>query len=179
MSRQQTRLPHQIDPFRLAEAGTHLSGRLPLRQFKRLADVLSDTRGELTVELEFDVDELGVPVVIGSLRANLMLICQRCLEAFAYPVDTRIALAWVRSEQDAGKLPLRYEPCVVEETPLQLNDMIEDELLLALPQIPMHEESVCPASKLLRQTASDDEADEAEHKDSPFSVLAKLKQDES
>lgn len=176
MSRQQTRLPHQIDPFRLAEAGTHLAGQLPLRQFKRLGEVLSDNSGDLAVELEFDVDELGVPVVLGNIQATLMLTCQRCLEAFAYPVNTRIALAWVRSEQDANKLPLRYEPCVVEETPLQLNDIIEDELLLALPQIPMHPASECPASGLLRQ--DDDETDEAEHNANPFSVLAKLKQDE-
>ncbi|MEJ2391442.1 MAG: YceD family protein [Gammaproteobacteria bacterium] len=176
MSRQQARLPHQIDPFRLAEAGSHLSGKLPLRQFKRLAEVLSDNSGELAVALEFDVDELGVPVVRGNIQATLMLTCQRCLEAFAFPVDIRIALAWVRTEQDADRLPLRYEAYLVEEIPLQLNDMIEDELLLALPQIPMHQASACPASKLLKQ--QDDGADESEQQANPFAVLAKLKHDE-
>lgn len=170
------RLPHQIDPFRLAEAGAQLSGRLPLSQFKRLQELLADDTGELEVELGFDVDELGVPIVVGRIQAALSLTCQRCLEAYAYPVDVQIALAWVKTEQEADKLPLRYEPYVVEETPLQLNDVIEDELLLALPQIPMHDEADCPASGLLMQDSSAE--DEADEKANPFSVLAKLKHED-
>jgi uncharacterized protein len=65
---------------------------------------------------------------------------------------------------------------VVDETPLQLNEVIEDELLLALPQIPMHDEADCHASGLLKQNSSAE--DEAEQKANPFSVLAKLKQEE-
>jgi uncharacterized protein len=176
MSRQQTRLPHQIDPFRLAEAGAQLSGHLPLRQFSRLRDVLADDSGELAVKLNFDTDELGVPIVLGHISATLSLTCQRCLEAFEFPVDAEVALAWVKTTQEADKLPLRYEPYVVDETPLLLNDVIEDELLLALPQIPMHEEADCPASKLLKQ--GNKMTDEPEQKANPFSVLAKLKHDE-
>lgn len=173
MSRQQRRLPHQIDPFRLAEAGAQLSGNLPLRQFQRLRQILADDAGEIAVELNFEVDELGVPVVLGNISASLALTCQRCLEAFAFPVNQEIALAWVRTTQEADKLPLRYEPYLVEETPVILNDVIEDELLLALPQIPMHEEAQCPASKLLKQANT--ATNEPEHNDNPFSVLEKLK----
>lgn len=169
------RLPHQIDPFRLAEAGTQLSGHLPLRQFSRLRELLADDSGEIAVKLDFEVDELGVPIVLGKVSARLSLTCQRCLGAFAYPVDAQIALAWIKTAQEADKLPLRYEPYLVEETPLQLNDVIEDELLLALPQIPMHELAECPASKLLKQ--SDKRTGEPEQKANPFSVLAKLKQE--
>jgi uncharacterized protein len=170
------RLPHQIDPFRLAEAGARLSGHLPLRQFSRLRQVLADDTGEIAVQLDFDVDALGVPTVVGRVSATLSLTCQRCLEAYTFPVDAQIALAWVKTEQAADKLPLRYEPYVVEETPLLLNDVIEDELLLALPQIPMHAEAECPASKLLKQRNT--ETDEPEPKANPFAVLAKLKHEE-
>jgi uncharacterized protein len=170
------RLPHQIDPFRLAEAGTQLSGNLPLRQFQRLREVLADDAGEIAVKLDFDVDELGVPIVLGTISASLVLTCQRCLGGFDYPVEVEIALAWVKTELEADKLPLRYEPYVVEETPLLLNDVIEEELLLALPQIPMHEEADCPASKLLKRR--DKVTKEPEPKANPFSVLAKLKNEE-
>lgn len=170
------RLPHQIDPFRLAEAGARLAGHLPLRQFARLRQVLADDSGELAVDLNFDVDELGVPIVVGKVSATLSLACQRCLEAYPFPVDANIALAWVKTEQEADRLPLRYESYIVEETPLQLNDVIEDELLLALPQIPMHDEADCPASKLLKQ--HDEVTDESEPKANPFAVLAKLKHEE-
>jgi len=170
------RLPHQIDPFRLAEAGAQLSGRLPLRQFSRLRELLADDSGELEVKLDFDVDELGVPIVQGNASAFLALTCQRCLGSYEFPVNAQIALAWVKTAQEADKLPLRYEPYVVEETPLTLNDVIEDELLLALPQIPMHDEADCPASKLLKQ--GNKVTDEPEPKENPFAVLAKLKRDE-
>jgi uncharacterized protein len=173
MSRQQRRLPHQIDPFRLAEAGAQLNGNLPLRQFQRLRQILADDSGEIAVNLDFEVDELGVPIVLGSVSSNLILTCQRCLGEFAFPVDVEIALAWVKTTQEADKLPLRYEPYVVEETPLLLNDVIEDELLLALPQIPMHEEAECSASKLVKR--ANKVTNEPEQKGNPFSVLAKLK----
>ena len=135
--------------------------------------MLADDSGEIAVKLDFEVDELGVPIVLGNVSASLALTCQRCLGALSLPVDVDIALAWVKTTQEADKLPLRYEPYVVEETPLLLNDVIEDELLLALPQIPTHDEADCPASKLLKQPNK--VTNEPEQKANPFSVLAKLK----
>lgn len=175
MSRQDKRLPHQIDPFRLCDNRASLAGPVPFRQLSRLRPLLADDSGQIEVVLNFDVDELGVPYVQGDLSTELQLVCQRCLEPFVFPVKQQSILAWVRSEREAERLPLRYEPYLVNTNPLVLNDVIEDELLLALPQIPMHEESECPARHVLRQTATgQDEQAEAEN---PFSVLANLKDD--
>ena len=174
MSRQQQRLPHQIDPFRLCEARASLSGSIPLKQMQRLQPLLASDSGEIEVVLNFDIDELGVPFLQGELKAELPLICQRCLEPFPFVVDQQSTLAWVRSDQEAERLPLRFEPYLVETSPLILNDVIEDELLLALPQIPMHAEAECPASKWLQQQHA---AVTDEKEDNPFSVLANLKHD--
>ena len=174
MSRQHKRLPHQIDPFRLCEARASLSGPVPLKQMQRLKPLLASDSGEINVVLDFDIDELGVPFVKGELKAELSLICQRCLEPFPFVVNQQSTLAWVRSDQEAERLPLRFEPYLVETNPLILNDVIEDELLLALPQIPMHAEAECPASKWLKQQHADTEEETEEN---PFSVLANLKQD--
>lgn len=124
--------------------------------------------------LNFDIDELGVPFVSGELKAKLPLICQRCLEPYLFVVDQLSTLAWVRSEQEAERLPLRFEPYLVDTNPLILNDVIEDELLLALPQIPMHEQSTCSASKWLNKEPIEP-VDESV--DNPFSVLVKMKDD--
>lgn len=166
-------MPHQLDPFRLAESGAKLSGSIPIRQLQRLRSLLTDDSGEIAVELDFDIDELGVPNVQGRITAQLSLSCQRCLESYVIPVDASISLAWVRSDQEADRLPLLYEPYLVETNPLILNDVIEDELLLALPQVPMHEMAKCPANKWIKQPAPADEDDT--EKENPFSVLAKLK----
>jgi len=125
--------------------------------------------------LDFDIDELGVPFMRGMLKTVLQLICQRCLEPYSFPVEQQCELAWVKTEQEADRLPLRFEPYLVETNPLVLNDVIEDELLLSLPQIPMHEEADCTASKWIKQQPHDKYEDDA--KANPFSVLTKLKQD--
>ena len=174
MSRLQKRLPHQIDPFRLAESGAELSGPIPLKQMQRLLPQLADDSGEVDVVLNFDIDELGVPFVKGQVKATLHIVCQRCLEAFDYPVEQDIVLAWVRNDPQAERLPLRYDPYLVEENPLMLKDVVEDELLLALPNVPMHTESDCPASAWLAAQESVVQPKQDEEKN-PFSILAKLK----
>jgi uncharacterized protein len=177
MSSQRKRLPHEIDPFRLVEARAELSGSVPLKQFRRLSPLLVDDSGQITVELSFGIDELGVPFVSGHISTELALVCQRCLERYDFTVDLDIALAWIRTEKEAESLPLRYEPYLVETSPLNLNDVIEDELLLALPQIPMHDESDCDATKWIDGPAEhmDEDAATKDGNDNPFSVLESLK----
>ena len=73
-------------------------------------------------------------------------------------------------------IPGPYEPFVVESLPLRLSDMIEDEIILALPSIPRHELAQCPASEWLQEkkpSATDSGADD-EQRQSPFSALADL-----
>jgi uncharacterized protein len=139
---------------------------------------LVDDTGVIAVVLNFDIDELGVPCVTGRIEAELGLVCQRCLERYDYPIQQEIALAWIRSEKEAENLPLRYEPYLVETNPLILNDVIEDELLLALPQIPMHDESDCEATRWINKPGDKRSAEAADNeagKENPFSVLANLK----
>ena len=181
MSSQRKRLPHEIDPFRLVESRAELQGSVPLKQFKRLRPLLVDDSGAITIVLNFDIDELGVPYVSGKIKADLALVCQRCLERYDFPVEQEINLAWIRTEKEAESLPLRFEPYLVETNPLILNDVIEDELLLAIPQIPMHEESECAATEWISNPSEsigksdEDDADNEQGKENPFSVLASLK----
>ena len=173
MTKQHNRLPHQLDPFRMAEMGTRIEGRIPFNQLRRLSEVLANDAGQVLVELRFDIDELGVPCVYGKLEAELQLICQRCLVLYPYHVMHEIALAWVRSSQEIDKLPSRYEPYLVEAIPLRLNDVIEEELLLTIPQMPMHSENECSAAP--GSTADKTEQQSAPVHENPFSILAKLK----
>jgi uncharacterized protein len=75
---------------------------------------------------------------------------------------------------EAERLPLRYEPYLVEESPLLLRDVVEDELLLALPNVPMHDEKDCPASEWLVAQHQDTHSQQDED-ENPFSILNKLK----
>lgn len=181
MSNQRKRLPHEIDPFRLAESRSVLEGSVPLKQFKRLGPLLVDDTGVAAIVLNFDIDELGVPFVSGSIEASLALVCQRCLERYDFPIAKDFTLALIKTEKEAESLPLRFEPYLVETNPLILNDVIEEELLLAMPQIPMHDKSECTASKWISNPENEvDESVEGTDsqdagKENPFSVLANLK----
>ena len=176
MSKQTVHLPHEIDPFRLAETRAHLEGEVPVKQFNRLKPLLNVDSGSVSISLDFDKDELGVPVVKGKLKTVLALNCQRCLERLDYPMELDVSLAWVRTDQEAADLPLQQEPYLVESTPLRLNDVLEDEILLALPNIAMHDLKECQASQYI---SNDKQSPEAQETDSnPFAVLAKLKTDE-
>jgi uncharacterized protein len=172
------RLPLEIDPFRLAERGAQLSGSLPLAQMRRLAETLANTEGEVKVELEFGIDDMHIPYVRGRIETLLQLTCQRCLEACDFTVSHAFALAWVRGDRDTDRLPLQFEPFVVNELPVRLSDVVEDELLLLLPQIPMHPESQCKATAVLESLRESEPQPETETQQrSPFSELQKLKQD--
>ena len=120
----QDRLPRQVDPFRLAEVGQQFQARLPLSAMKRLEPLLAHAEGEADVELEFDMEGSGVHTLRGRVRAELPLVCQRCLEPMRWPVELDLALSLVRSEAEAEREALPYEPYVVDAVPMELSDYL-------------------------------------------------------
>ena len=177
MSKRQERLPVEIDPFRLAEARRLLKGEIPLSQMKRLLPLLASDTGAVQVSLEFGIDSMDVVNLVGEIQADLALICQRCLEPMAWPLQLNLALAFIRPDEDEAGIPGPYEPYVVETLPIRLTDMIEDEIILALPSIPRHEMTECSASQWIQddEAAAKQNAKVDEQRDNPFSALADMK----
>lgn len=162
-------VPETLDAWRMVVAGRQFEGRVPLSAMSRLSDSLADTEGECRYALEFGRDALQVPYVELSIEAGLPLACQRSLERFVFPVKTVQRLGLIRDEADEAALPPGYEPLLLaEDGLLRPVDLVEDELLLALPVI-----AVAPDSGPVEQTWS---ASEAElQAASPFAALASLK----
>lgn len=136
-------LPAFIEPRRLAERCQALRGTLPLARFRRLAGCLADAEGRIKIELDFAREAPGRAVVRGSVRAELRLVCQRCLEPLPTVLQTPVSLVVVGSQAEADRLEEGEDPLVVGEEPVSLVELVEDELLLALPQAPTHPWSVC------------------------------------
>ena len=171
------RLPLLIDPIAFADRQRTLHGQIPLVKLSRLADVLLDTNGQIEIDLAFSKDG-RLSIVRGHIKADLVVQCRNCLEALNMPLDIDVNLAVVHSLEQAERLSGEYEPLMIEEEKVALHEMLEDELLLALPDFPRHEsdckpyqqsqkitEAVKPASNIEQQSQSNN----------PFSVLAKLK----
>ena len=173
MSGPKERLPVEVDPFRMAEQGRRFQGSIELKQMKRLVPLLESTSGCLNVELLFGIDGQGIRNLKGRLKSIVPLTCQRCMSEMHYSLDIEFRLALLSKETEIEKLGEEYEPLIVAATPVRLSDIIEDEVLLAIPQIPMHELNDCPA----RIYGETDDETKNEAGQNPFAVLADLKKD--
>lgn len=160
-------VPGTIEPVGLADAGRSFRGEVAVREFQRLRPLLSDSEGVLRVQLEFRLDERRIRVLQGSIDGEVRLVCQRCLQALAFPLQLNFSLGIVTDESEIDRLPEGYEPLLVSGDPLNTVEVIEDEVLLAIPAVPTHgDEQGC---ELAYQNQP------AVKKDNPFSVLEKLK----
>jgi uncharacterized protein len=130
-----------IDGFEFASAGASLRGALPIRDFPRLNDMLARHEGEVAYEVEGVRDERGRPGLRLKVRARLELRCQRCLEALPFEVqaDEVLVLAGTQAEIDAEPADVHSPDRVVAGKEMPVRDLIEDELILALPYAPRHE----------------------------------------
>ena len=158
-----------LDIGRMVAARRRVEGRLPLSALTRLADSLVDTRGEVVYALQFDIDTFKVPYVELQAEAALPLLCQRTLQRFELPVRIEQRLGLIRDEADEAALPPGYEPLLVpDDGMLRPTELVEDELILAVPVVP-----VAPGSEALAQDwpASSEEREKA----NPFAALAALR----
>ena len=167
-----SRLPERIDPLAMAEAGRAFHGDLDLAGLARLLPLLVNPKGGLEVDLLLDRDEAGVRFLRGRVSGQLELECQRCLGPMAFALDSEFLLGLVRGEEEAGRLPETYEPLLVGTEPMRLADIVEDEVLLALPIVALHRAPHPCASR--RQEENPPEGVQREH---PFAALAQLKRE--
>ena len=130
-------LPEIVDAWRMVQARRRFDGSLSLARLSRLAADLAEPQGDVTFALEFGTDELGVAYLHVRADAVLPLICQRSLDRFELPVHVDARLGLIVQEQDEAGLPEGYEPLLVNDGALRLADVVEDELILAVPAVPV------------------------------------------
>ena len=98
------RLPEFIEPYRLADNQRILKGQLSISNMKRLASLLADNAGNVDIELAFSVDETGQANAKGRVRTQVRMQCQRCMKTMEVPVDSKVSLAFVATEELKKKL---------------------------------------------------------------------------
>lgn len=137
-------MSHQpvIDGFEFASAGASQQGALPLGDFPRLADALASDAGEVGYSVKGMRDEQGRPALRVAVRGTLSLRCQRCLEAIGFGVDSEsiLVLAATQAEIDAEPADPNAPDRVLAGREMPVRDLVEDELILALPYAPRHED---------------------------------------
>ena len=164
-------LPDRLDLYAAAEAGRGLRGRIELLKLARALPLLESPDGELEVALDLGRDEDGTYFLAGSIQGRLLLCCQRCLEPMEYVLDATFRLGLVRGQEQMQRLSDRYEPLLINDEPANLAEIITDEVLLALPIVPRHDRM-----ETCRVPATDRLSPDGGGRDTPFGILAKLKQ---
>ncbi|SEP64734.1 uncharacterized protein SAMN05216600_101200 [Pseudomonas cuatrocienegasensis] len=167
-------IPPHVDPRKLADRGATLEGELQLAHLQRLCDPLADNAGTVRAKFVFARDERNAVVIHSELEVDVKMVCQRCLELVALPIQSACDYAVVKEGANTQSVPQGYDVLEVGEDPLDLLALVEDELLLALPIVPAHDPKDC------QQPAGLDEPEPSEDevtRSNPFSVLAQLKRD--
>ena len=164
-------LPEVVDAWRMVAGGRVFKGTVPLSAMKRLADSLADTQGECTYEVEFGKDDFGIAFMAIRAEAGLPLICQRTLERFALPVQVEQRMGLIRDEREESSLPEGYEPVLVpEDGHMRASELVEDELILAVPVVP-----VKPGTEAVEAHWPAPDAEPEEERPNPFAALSALK----
>jgi uncharacterized protein len=133
------------DSLQLVQDRQVLSGTLSVAEFSRLSESLHDNSGSLNYRVEGTVDRRDRPLLKLQVGGAVRLQCQRCLDGFEHNVAIASTVRLVAPEV----LDREYdddpdEPdCVAASKTFDLAALIEDEVLLALPVYPRHEESRC------------------------------------
>ena len=89
----------------------------------------------------FGHDEQGIVTIDIEVDARLPLVCQRSLRPYLEPVKRHSLLAVIEDMAEQELLPENYEPVWVEHGRLALLDLVEDELLLGIPEVPKNPET--------------------------------------
>lgn len=171
--------PSRLDVRSLIEQGASMSGVWPLHTLARLHGSVMADQTPAEAAIAWEVRGEARPTAVGqpewwlrlSADADLALVCQRCLGPVREHVSVDRWLRFVADESQAAALDAELEDDVLA-LPRWLNlvDLVEDELLMALPLVPRH--AVCPQPLPL---PADPLAETPEPEPHPFAALAAIR----
>ncbi|MEE4376096.1 MAG: YceD family protein [Candidatus Competibacteraceae bacterium] len=158
----------------MAVKGAQWQGELPLADMQRLSTMLSRSSGVVTVTLQGGVDDQKVHFIGGRVQTRIELVCQRCLGPLQLPLTIDLRLGLVRSVSQASNLPSEYDPLVAPEKDIAVSELIEDELILAVPFAPTHDET--QACRKINPVSPGDAPEDTrlEKTTQPFAALSAL-----
>jgi len=136
-----------IDGLDFARTGSKLRGAWPVAEFSRVRDSLRTDEGSIQYELVGVPEERGCPALRLKVGGSLQLVCQRCLGALEFPLRVEVSLLLAKSQAEVDAEPLAADgpERIVAGREMQVRELVEDEVLLAIPLAPRHER--CAADK--------------------------------
>lgn len=170
---QKVKLPLTLDAARSAQKRLDYQGVYTPEQVERIAESVVSVDSDVECVMSFAIDEQRLAVLKGTAEVSVTLCCQRCNKTFPQHVHVSYCFSPVVTDEQAEALPEAYEPINANEFgETDLLAMVEDEIILALPVVPVHDSEHCEVSEA--DMVFGQLPEEAE-KPNPFAVLASLK----
>jgi uncharacterized protein len=160
-----------IDAFEFCRLKQRIENETAVADLPRVAEDTVDKSGVVHWVLQGDNDKFGHPRLMLSVSVVVQLMCQRCLTPFAFNIDANSVLLLAKDEAGIDEIEALADDetidVIVGSKAFNVLELIEDEVLLAMPSSPKHE--ICPDQAML-------DALKGTQKESPFAILKNLKQ---
>ena len=155
----------------------YFEGEIALSVLSRLTEYLhpdsvAGKQNKVLLRFEFERNEFDMPVIHGELETCLELECQRCLQALELPM--RLGFELMIDASDEMVRDSSLETLYSDDGYIDILALVEDELILGIPLVVMHEDSGCNEFWHASSAGTDNA-----RKSSPFAVLEQLKTTDS
>jgi uncharacterized protein len=164
-------LPDRVDCAHLADNRVVLERVYPLGEMPRLQDLLADARGSVRARFAFAKLGAGLAGASVAVEATPQLVCQRCLQGFAYAAAGSTEIEFSSGAGEAAANSQR-EVYATDEGWVSLRELAEEELLLALPIVAMHTPPTCGQARIYE--AGGEIQDMSGDRSRPFTALQDL-----
>ena len=159
----------------LAGTETAMVFSIPLVDLPRVSHELITADGEASGHVRFS-RQLGHAVADLTVSAQPEVVCQRCMQPMRWPVSVNSRIALVTDYDAANRVPEGLEVFLVEADSVSVRDLVDEEILLALPHVARHEEdSECAGRQIeLPGSETGDEVADDPQVQKPFAQLGEL-----
>lgn len=126
-----------LDAEQLADRRSDIEFSIPLPALPRIAPLLARPEGSARGKASF-AREQSLAVVDLTVEAELSLVCQRCMQPMSWPVVGRAHIALVGDADAADAVASEFETVIAPGGRVTVGELVEEELLLALPVVALH-----------------------------------------
>ncbi len=131
-----TSIPLRVQASAAIARSAHYAGDLTVSRLRRVVDCLASDQGVVHVDLKALKAADGTSHLQGRISGEVEMRCQRCLQVYRQPLVFDLDLRLVSSEAEEARLMRECEPYLLIDDNLPLQEVIEDEVMLALPLAP-------------------------------------------
>ncbi|MCG3722888.1 23S rRNA accumulation protein YceD [Vibrio cincinnatiensis] len=172
---QKVKIPRTVDPAKAAQKRLDYDGIIQQSLLKRLEESVAGVKRDAHISLSFGMDEQQLVVISGKANIEVDLECQRCNELFAHECEVEFTYTPYYSEKSEQDAPDEYDLVDLNEYgEVDLIQLVEDEFILNLPQVAMHDEADCRVNSD-NLVFGELPEEVLEDKPNPFDVLKSLK----